>query len=662
MTRTAGAWWKSWPLSLPVAAALLAYGGSLDGAYVHDDHAAIAQNAALQAGDWFGAAFGDEHSPLSGRPVACATFTLSAAFGIDSPGGHRVVSLLLHALNAVLLAVVVRRTLRSPNLQGRIDERRATWLATVPATLFACHPLTVDAVAYPTQRSMLVMGTAFLGALLAMLRADASPRPALWRAVAIGATALGMGCKEEFVAAPLLLLLFERAYLVPSFAALRARWRFHVGLAATWLVLAACVVLAPPNRTVGFDAIVTVSPFEWLLTQAPVVWHYARLAVWPSPLLPVYDWPIVRTLGPAVLPGACVLFALAATIWLWWRRPWWGWLGAMFFLLLAPTSSVLPIVTEPVAERRAYLPMLALLVPIVLGVAHGIARVVTVPRARAIVGGLLTGAALLLAIPATRAHAEIYTNDAVLWGYSYEHNELTNGSLVAGTILANQAVVLRHLGRTAESDRLFDRAAQGETMLSSAAVGYATSLLERGREDEATERLRAVLADRPEHGLAALLLAKALLGIYAPAGTPARADAAQRLAEAERLLRELLVRQPGDADAHNLLGMVLAQQARMDEAEANLRRAVELAPGQPLFADNLLLLLRRERGAATALAFWRPVAARRLDDVDAQKRLVQLCLETGDHAGALEAVQRVARLLPDDPETRSLLQQLQQRR
>jgi tetratricopeptide (TPR) repeat protein len=638
---------------LPVAVALLAYGGSLGGDYVHDDHAAIAQNAALQGGDWLGAAFGGDHSPLSGRPVACASFTLSGWLGVTSPPGHRVVNLLLHSLNAVLLAAVVRRTLLAANLAGVGGERRATWIATVLAMLFAGHPLTVDAVAYLTQRSMLLMATALLTALLATLRAGTSPRPGLWRAVAIAAVVSGMGCKEEFVAAPLLVVLFERAYLVPSFAALRSRWRFHAGLAAGWLVLLACVLLAPPNRTVGYDALVVASPFEWLLTEAPVVVHYARLSLWPSPLLPVYDWPIVRSVGDSLLPGALVLLGIAATIWLWRRRPAWGWLGALFFLLLAPTSSVLPIVTEPVAERRVYLPMVALLVPAVLGVARLITWQCRTQRSRAVAAIALTGGALLLAIPATRAHAAVYQNDAVLWAYSYEHNELTNRSLVSGIILANQAVLLRHLGRVAESHQLYDRAAQSPTLLSASAVGHANSLLERGREDEAVQRLRSLLRERGDHRQASLLLA-----LFAAPGAAPRADAPQRLAEAEQLLGDLVQQQPGDAEAHNLLGMILAQQTRPREAEMAFRRAVELAPDQTLFADNLLLLLRRERGAAEALAFWRPLADRRPDDVDAQKQLAQLCLETGDRDGAQAALQNVLRRQPGDAATRALLDQL----
>ena len=47
-----------------------------------------------------------------------------------------------------------------------------------------------------------------------------------------------------------------------------------------------------------------------------------------------------------------------------WKRPRLGFLAAWFFVILAPTSSVLPIVSEVAAERRMYLPLLAVIVPV----------------------------------------------------------------------------------------------------------------------------------------------------------------------------------------------------------------------------------------------------------------------------------------------------------
>ena len=54
-------------------------------------------------------------------------------------------------------------------------------------------------------------------------------------------------------------------------------------------------------------------------------------------------------MGEVFLPTILILALLAGTIVLLMYRPKWGFLGACFFLLLAPTSSVLPIISEVVA-------------------------------------------------------------------------------------------------------------------------------------------------------------------------------------------------------------------------------------------------------------------------------------------------------------------------
>src|SRR5262249_20383771 len=71
-----------------------------------------------------------------------------------------------------------------------------------------------------------------------------------------------------------------------------------------------------------------------------------------------------------VIPGAIVVLSLLGlTVWGWIHKPWVGFLGAWFFFILAPTSSFIPIVTEVGAERRMYLPLVAVLIAIGVGIA-----------------------------------------------------------------------------------------------------------------------------------------------------------------------------------------------------------------------------------------------------------------------------------------------------
>ena len=76
---------------------------------------------------------------------------------------------------------------------------------------------------------------------------------------------------------------------------------------------------------------------------------------------------VARTVGE-VLPGALVVAGLVGgTAWALRRHPGTGFLGAWFLVVLAPTSSVVPVVTEVMAERRMHLPLAAVAVAAVLG-------------------------------------------------------------------------------------------------------------------------------------------------------------------------------------------------------------------------------------------------------------------------------------------------------
>src|SRR5262245_54823516 len=320
-----------WLLAVgPLLLGAAAYFGTWNGGLFFDDLPSVRDNVAMQQGSWWGAAFGDPYSPVSNRPVSCLLLALDRALFGPSAAGHRVTNLLLHLAAVALVAAVVRALLQARNLAARFDAGRARMIAAMAAALFAVHPLGVDAVAYVTQRSTLAMAVAWLAALYAVLRAERSPaRAVAWRAAAIGGIALGMACKEELAAAPLLLPLFLRAFAVPRWRELRAHLPLLVAAAVVgWAVLLACVLGGPANPTVGYQTTPRATAFEWLATQAGIVVHYLRLVLWPGGLRGCYDWPIVRALGPALAPGLVVVALLAGAFVACWRRPAWGFAGA----------------------------------------------------------------------------------------------------------------------------------------------------------------------------------------------------------------------------------------------------------------------------------------------------------------------------------------------
>ncbi|MGO8705742.1 MAG: tetratricopeptide repeat protein [Candidatus Brocadiia bacterium] len=304
------------------------------------------------------------------RPVVDLTFALNHSLGEMDVGGYHELNLAIHLLAALTLFGLARRTLELPAVARRFGERDSTPVAFCMALLWTVHPLLTQSVTYLTQRAESLMGLFFLLTLYCFVRAAGARRPGAWSAGAVAACALGMGCKQVMVAAPLVALLYDRCFIAGSFReALRRRRGLYLALAATWLILARSLFMAFQRHpiTAGF-ALPGISPVRYARNETGVILHYLRLAFWPSGLCLDYGWPVTASLW-ATLPSCLVMaLLLAATLWALIRKPMWGFLGAWFFLILAPTSSFMPI-RDLAFEHRMYLP-LAAVIALAVAAAH----------------------------------------------------------------------------------------------------------------------------------------------------------------------------------------------------------------------------------------------------------------------------------------------------
>jgi tetratricopeptide (TPR) repeat protein len=623
--------------------------------FVFDDLASVRDNLALQFGVWWESAFGRVHSPIAGRPLICAWFAFDWWVSGGSATWFRVVNLALHLANVALVAAVARGALSAPNLRGRFAPARARDLALAIAAVWAVHPLAVDAVAYTTQRTTLAMTLCMLAALRSLQRSHTAAHGRRWQGLATLFLALGMLCKEEMIGAPLLLLLHDRAFFVASWQAMRARLPFHLLAAAVaWTLLLACMLGAPHNSTVGYDTQPRASALDWLRTQAGIVVHYLRSALWPSDLRGYYDWPIVRESGPAVLPGLLVLALLALTVAAWRRAPWWGWLGALFFVLLAPTSSVLPIVTELIAERRAYLPMLAALVPAVLLLDRALRRW-TGRRARF---WLLAAIALVVAAAAavTRSRVAVYRDLESFWSDNYRRHACPNGSFPAGMILSNYALVVRVNGDLDRAIELFRQALQCAAPTPVDRMLYAMTLAQRGNYAMAEPVMRSVVADAPDlpdgHGNFATMLVDVYLR---DAREHQRGAQDPRLLEALAHARTAVELNPRRAAYANTLAWLLVETGHGTEAEPFYRRAIELEPDRIETWINLADLLLQQSRLDEARQLMQRLLLSKPADVDLRMRLAIAMLERHDLAGAEAFLRDAQRLDPRNATVAQLL-------
>ena len=352
------------------------YHNSFSGQFLFDDYSCIVDNPSIRTLWPLRVTLSaPPETALAGRPVVALSLAVNYALGRLDVRGYHVVNLTLHLVSALLVLGIVRRTLLSPCLVSRYGPE-ASWLALAVALVWMTHPLLTESVTYLIQRTELFMAFFFLLTLYSVIRGAGSPSPATWCTVAVVSCALGMASKEVMVVAPLLVLLYDRVFLSGSVReAFRKRLWLYGGLSLTWVVLVALMTTGPRTTTAGFG-VQGLTPWDYAVTQLGVILHYLRLAFWPYPLVVDYsDWPIAKSLA-GVAPAAGVIGTLViATCWAIRRWPPVGFLGAWFFATLAPTSSILPIVTEVAAERRMYLPLCAAVVLVVMGAWEFLRRV-----------------------------------------------------------------------------------------------------------------------------------------------------------------------------------------------------------------------------------------------------------------------------------------------
>jgi Flp pilus assembly protein TadD len=604
-----------------VLAAVLAFSNSFSGAFVLDDIPAIPENPHVRSLTPLRQALGaPAESTASGRPVVSLTLALNYALSTDrgaapTPYPFHVGNLVIHVFAGLALFGVVRHTLRTPSLSTRFGEE-STAIATSIALLWLVHPLQTAAVTYIVQRAEALMGLFLFLTLYCTIRSHASFRT--WSVAAVVACALGMGSKESMFAAPLIAVawdwLFGRRAGEDARQLWQRRWALYAGLASTWLLLALTVSSEQRPASVGFH----FADWPWwryLATQAGVILHYLRLVFLPSPLVLDYGWPPVSSLVGAlpeltVVAGLVILTAFG----LFKRHPA-SFAGVVFFLVLAPSSSLLPIVTEVAAEHRMYVPLAAVIGLIIIACVEA-GRRWRIPAFAGIVA-LSTAAGALGWLTYSR-NAD-YASEERIWADTIGKRPDNP------TARVNYGVVLLAQGRTSEAEPHLRKAVELAPDEDEAQLALGAALCSTGRCDEGIPHFRRAVELDPDDPGAVRNLAEAL------ASRGERREAAVHFRRAVELL-------PNDVFVLNQASWLLATAPEDDvrDGQAALmmaERAVRLTGGRdPVSLDSLAVAyaeLGRFEEASTAIQ--QAIAGAQ------QQRAVQLEQQLQDHRQLIEA-------------------------
>jgi Flp pilus assembly protein TadD len=595
---------------------------------------------------------------VGGRPLVNLSLALNYAISGTHPWSYHAVNVLIHAFTGLALFGVVRRTLE--RMIASSPER--PWadpgaFAFAVALLWSLHPLQTESVTYVIQRAESLMGLLYLLTLYCFIRyaecehafarrsslseseggeggAGRKATRRVWAVLSVSSCLLGMATKEVMVSAPLIVLLYDRTFVSGT---LRSAWarhgRMHAALFASWILLAVLVAGTGGNRggTSGFG--LGLPWWQYALTQFPAIARYLRLSLLPLGQDLFYPIRWIHS-AAAVAPAMCLVCALAAvSVAGLLRRTWWGLAGFWFFAILAPTSLV-PGITQTVAEHRMYLA----LAPVTIVAAAALSRLFGLLTAGA--GSLWTSrvaaaSPLLLVIlaallgVATARRNRVYASEVVLWG------DTAAKSVDSPYVQNNFGVALAAAGRSSEAAQRFENAVALAPDYAEAHNNLALALAEGGRLPEAIAEYGRAIGLRPDYAEAEANLGVAL-------------SASGRQAEALDHFRRAVQLAPGYAEAHNNLAAALAQGGRLDEAIAEYQTVLRLMPGRAEVSYNLGNALLAAGRTADAIAQFREAVRLKPDYVEALSNLGAMLAQSGRPAEAIERYERALEIAPGD--------------
>jgi tetratricopeptide (TPR) repeat protein len=643
-----------------VFAGFLAYHNIFSAPFVFDDIPHISENPHIRQlwPPW-------DVLSHSSRPVVHLSLAVNCAMGGLNPWGYHLFNVVVHILVALTLYGVVRRTLLSESLRPTFGQAASSLAGTI-TLIWLVHPLQTESVTFTVQRGESLMSLFYLLTLYCMIRSDGASQGNLWKIGAVVSCVLGMGCKPVMATAPLVTLLYDRAFLAKSWCdVMQRRGWLYAGLAATWLLLPPLLVNAPTEweTSAGFE-FKGIPPLQYARMESVAILRYLRLAFWPHPLCLDYGWGFQwQAIAQAghVLPDLMVVLALlAGTVWAWNRNPSLGFLGAWFFLILAPTSSFIPI-ADPIAEHRMYLPLAAVVtamvfVAFVFGqrflrnhsgsvlrcVACGFVvvplAVLTIQRNRDYISAVAIWDDTLAKRPQNpRAHYNLgialaQTGRTEEFIRQYEQ-ALRLKPDFAGTLLA-LGVALEKLGRSGDAIQHYEEALRINPDYAEAHKDIGAALYQTGKREEAMEHFQQALRINPDYADVHCALGMAL-------------EQAGKTQEAIEHLEQAVRTKPDYAEAHYNLGLALGQAGEVGEAIGHLEQALRIKPDYAEAHCNLGIALARLGRLQEAVGHWVRALQINPDYAEAHYNLGLALGQAGEVGEAIGHLEQALRIKPD---------------
>jgi tetratricopeptide (TPR) repeat protein len=639
-------------IALFLAAAVVAiYAQSVRfGAVRFDDSVYIAGSSYLKNGlsvdglKWaFSSFFGSNYFPLT-----LSSHMLDRSLFGDQLGGHHLTSVLLHALNSILL------------FGALFSMTRARGPSAIVAMLFAVHPLNVESVAWIAERKNVLSTTFWILSMWAY--ASYARRGSLglylWTALTL---ALGLLSKPMLVTAPLTFLLLDywpldrirrrnlkAAERVPSFSQQRIGFLIAEKLPLLMICVASSIATLHAQSR-GITSAEVLPLLHRLFNAAVAYVQYLARIVWPADLAMHYPHPYMPEMGGEPheawqIAGAAILLVVVSALTAAAVRRRYLLVGWLWFLgTLVPTIGLVQVGNQALADRYAYVPAIGLFLAVTWAGSEWIARLrVSHPdSSHALLAALGAGIAALALVSWNQVAywrdsvslfehtlAIIPKNPKIRFNLANEYRSrgdmdaairnyriaLETDSDSVGTFI-NLGNALRTKGDLDAAIDAYQSALEREPRNANAHNSLGATLRAKGDVDDAILRYRYAIAIDPDFYLAHYNLANALQSqdqseeavfhyfealkgntrdpkIFNNLGNTFRS--LDRTKDAEAAYRFAIEAAPGHYRAHNNLGVLLASQEKFEEAIVHYRLAIEAAPDYAPAYSNIGDALRAQ--------------------------------------------------------------------
>ncbi len=503
------------------------------------------------------------------QPLVWLSFMLDCQLFGPGPEGHHLVNIGFHAVNAVLLYVLLQ------------EATGLRWRSAFVSALFALHPLRVESVVWITERKDVLSGFFFMLTLLAYLRHGKSrasylPAPPPFFAsrfylLALTFFVLGLMTKAMLVTTPFLLLLLDfwpRQRLGPG---RENNWRTLLFEKIPFMALAVVISAITYLTQVHLGTAKSLALDTRWYKMATTIPEYLEFFFWPTHLSVLYldpaSWPMGRVLFGAGLMALISLVVMAQ----WRTRPWlavgWFW----FVGMLGPVTGIVQVGEQFVASRFTYLPCIGLFI-MVTWVASEL-LLSRWPRPGKI---LLTGVAAVilgLCVGATRAQLYVWQDSRSLWEQALRvdpNNYIAHNSL--GVFLLSQ-------GRSKAAEEEFQLAVKLNPKLVETWDNLGLIAMQDKDYGRAADLFQHALNINPKRPLSLANLGNAL-------------RMARDFTDAETILQKAQQLDPEFLPTQLTLGNLYDDLGKFDQAIPHYQKLLEYHPTDALSRCNLAIDLQ----------------------------------------------------------------------